>query len=116
MGYQTLMIRYPGDNDFCRTLEFFAKVICDTERLRPFDDCVDTESSRIYRETIANYFNAMGNHLHEMLTGRTVDFLRISPDEIFWGNDEVNEKLKTYNSWGNGDSVIIFPDKTIQII
>lgn len=116
MAYQMLMIRYSGDNDFARTLEFFAKVICNTERLRPFDECVDSESSRIYRETIANYFNAMANDLHSMLTGRTIDFLQIDPSEIFWGNDEVNEKLKTYDQWGNGDSVIIYPDKTIQIV
>lgn len=113
---QMLLIRYSGDNDFWQTINLFAKMIVITGRLQPHVGCVDEEGSLRKREQLARYFNTIGNCLHEMVTGCSIDCLKISPDEIFWGDSEVNKKLETYSQWGNGDSVLIYPDGKIEIV
>lgn len=116
MKNELLLIRYSGDNDFSHVVWSFANVVVTSGRLRPHSGCVDIESSKLFREALAKYFNVIGNTLHEMHTGRAIDFLKIRPEEIFWGNDEVKKKLETYSQWGNGDSVLIYPDGKIEII
>jgi hypothetical protein len=111
---QMLLIRYSGDNDFISTLQLFANIIVLSGRLRPDASCVDQESSLLGREEIARHFNSIGDSLHEIHTGRPAK-LRIGSDEIFWGDSEVKTKLETYSQWGNGDSVLIYPDGRIEI-
>lgn len=113
---QQLLIRYSGDNDFANIVQLFVRLLVLSGTQLPDDTCVDLDKRKFHKERITKFFNLTANTLHEMQTGRIVDFLQIAPNEVFWGDEEVNQKVKQYDVWGNHDSVILYPNGMIHII
>lgn len=118
MKYEMLLIRYPGDNDFSGLLYQFAKILMEAELrpVKPLSGPLELKDRIAFKKRVADHFNVIGNELHHIFSGRKVDFLKITPGDVYWGDEEVGEKLKTYHQWGNHDSVLIHSDGVINII
>lgn len=101
-----ILVRFPGDNDFSSVMRRFGELLLmnwNEEALKP--------------EVIARWFNNVASTLHEMASWdgtetckRTADYLKITPADVFI-DAAVDEKMKTYDSWGNHDSVLVTYDQ-----
>ena len=105
-----ILIRFPGDNDFSNVLYKFATLIKDNY---PYN------KDSLNREDIARQFNTIASTLHEMTCGYKDDenhkkslanYIKIIESDVYL-NEEVDKKMESYSSWGNGDSVLLTLDE-----
>lgn len=110
-----VLIRFAGDNDFSWLMLEFGHIIL---RFGEFGrHWVETPATK---EEIAELFNRIGWPLYEFFINENFhghkDYLQIEEQDIFIDN-EVDEKMLSYDQWGNGDSVCVdFGNNTVYIV
>jgi len=92
-----------GDNDFYNTFMPFMKIIVDAINYN--------DSFEATKENIVDIFNSMSLSLYKLFQSRYDriesndehydKYLKIKTSDIYL-DEEIDEKLKTYNSWANG--------------
>lgn len=113
-----VLIRFSGDNDFTQVIMAFAKIIAPTTQQLAYPAPNDNwHQDRLTKQNIIKWFNTMAPALYEMVQARSRDpktdqiniagYLKINEDDVFFGDQEVAAKMETYQSWGNGDGVLI---------
>ena len=103
-----ILIRFP-DNDFSGVLRLFGELI---RRNHHKGYSHNIELQEDLKGKLVEWFNDVAPTLADMLgcTSTKKDllalYLRIAPKDVYI-NEEVDEKMETYGSWGNADSVLI---------
>jgi hypothetical protein len=103
---EKVLVRFPGDNDFHIIMEEFGHILLRFEK----------NSNRHWgtqdytKSEVVEFFNAVAEPICSFFLGKspyhTSKYLIIGEKDIFI-NGEVDVKMESYFSWGNGDSVLI---------
>lgn len=102
---EKVIVRFPGDNDFHRIMFEFGHILLRFEK----------NANRYYtpntftKQEVAEFFNSIATPIYKFFCdgkNALVDYLTIEEKDVYI-NEEVDEVLKTYSQWGNGDSVFI---------
>lgn len=104
-----ILIRF-GDNDFSTVLQEFGRVLTT-------DSSREWNPEKLTKANIVRWFNSLAPVLYEVVQARSytreddqgfnpMEYLYVTESRVFIG-DEVETKMYTWASWGNGDAVLI---------
>lgn len=101
-----ILIRF-GDNDFGAVLRAFGELL-------GRESIWDWNTDFLNKKNIVEWFNAIAPTLYYIVQNRgryqggdiVSKYLQIREANVHL-NEEVDEQMKTWASWGNGDSVLI---------
>lgn len=103
---EKVLVRFPGDNDFHIIMREFGHILLRFEK----------NSNRHWgtqdytKGEVAEFFNAVAEPIDLFFHGKspyhTPNYLIIKEKDVFI-NEEVDRKMESYSSWGNGDSVLV---------
>lgn len=102
---EKVIVRFPGDNDFITVMFEIGNILLRFEKYnnRHHED-------DFTKQEVAEFFNGAATPIYKLFRGKETypigNYLTIKEKDIYI-NEEVDEILKTYSQWGNGDSVLI---------
>lgn len=105
-----ILVRFAGDNDFSKVVLAFGDIMVMNNYRKWNQDFLT-------KENIAGWFNKIAPTLYLMVQNKGTynthpddptffdGYLQITPEDVYIGPEA--EKMESWESWGNGDSVLI---------
>lgn len=101
-----VLVRFCGDNDFCTVMRAFGELLARRGEW----------TAAMTKTNIVRWFNSVAFTLYQMVQAHDVPgdsdetlrtYLVIEEKDVFVGEEEVRNKMASWQQWGNGDSVLV---------